>query len=107
MSGQASAIEDPVRVAAEQDPALLLVELSLVPVKAARVSAEVLELGETMLTRTEAAAKRGLEGDDYEREGALVDARIRRWAEQTLQLGGYDVTRMREEWEIYWRRQGL
>ena len=40
-------------------------------------------------------------------KGALVDARIRRWAEQTLQLGGYDVTRMRVEWEIYWRRQGL
>ena len=39
--------------------------------------------------------------------GALVDARIRRWVEQTLQLGGYDVARMRMEWEIYWRRQGL
>jgi len=33
-------------------------------------------------------------------KGALVDARIRRWVEQTLQLGGYDVIRMRVEWEI-------
>jgi hypothetical protein len=40
-------------------------------------------------------------------KGALVDARIQRWVEQTLQLGGYDVARMWVEWEIYWRRQGL
>jgi hypothetical protein len=40
-------------------------------------------------------------------KGALGDARIRRWAEQTLQLGGYDVTRMLVEWEIHWRRKGL
>jgi len=39
--------------------------------------------------------------------GALGDARIRRWAEQTLQLGGYDVARMLVEWEIHWRRKGL
>jgi hypothetical protein len=40
-------------------------------------------------------------------EGGLLDARIRRWAEQTLQLGGYDVARMLAEWEIHWRRRGL
>jgi hypothetical protein len=39
--------------------------------------------------------------------GGLLDARIRRWAEQTLQLGGYDVARMLAEWEIHWRRRGL
>jgi hypothetical protein len=40
-------------------------------------------------------------------KGATTDPRIRRWAEQTLQLGGYDVARMLVEWEIYWRRKGL
>ena len=39
--------------------------------------------------------------------GAFADTRIRRWAEQTLQLGGYDVARMLVEWEIHWRRKGL
>ena len=39
--------------------------------------------------------------------GSLGDARIRRWVEQTLQVGGYDVARMQVEWEIHWRRQGL
>jgi hypothetical protein len=39
--------------------------------------------------------------------GALRDARIRRWAAQTLQLGSYDVTRMLAEWEVRWRRRGL
>lgn len=37
--------------------------------------------------------------------GALGDARIRRWVEQILQLGGYDVPRMLVEWEIHWRRK--
>jgi hypothetical protein len=40
-------------------------------------------------------------------KGAFDDPRIRRWAEQTLQLGGYDVAKMLLEWEIRWRRQGL
>jgi hypothetical protein len=40
-------------------------------------------------------------------KGAQRDARIRRWAEQTLQLGGYDAARMLAEWEIHWRRRGL
>jgi len=62
------------RVSAEQDPALLLAELSLVPVGAARVSTELLEIVETMLTRTEAAARRGLGKDEAEGEQALVDA---------------------------------
>lgn len=39
--------------------------------------------------------------------GAFDDARVDRWLEQALQLGGYDVARMRTEWEIYWRRHGL
>jgi hypothetical protein len=39
--------------------------------------------------------------------GALGDSRIRRWAEQTLRLGGYDMPRMLVEWEIHWRRRGL
>jgi hypothetical protein len=39
--------------------------------------------------------------------GSLCDNRVRRWAEQTLQLGGYDVGRMLVEWELHWRRQGL
>ena len=40
-------------------------------------------------------------------KGAFGDARIRRCAEQMLQLGGYDVARMLVEWEIHWRRRGL
>jgi hypothetical protein len=39
--------------------------------------------------------------------GAFNDSRVARWLEHTLQLGGYDVARMRIEWEIFWRRQGL
>ena len=39
--------------------------------------------------------------------GAIANPRIRRWAEQTLQLAGYDVPRMLAEWEIFWRRKGL
>jgi hypothetical protein len=39
--------------------------------------------------------------------GAIVNPRVRRWVEQTLQLGGYDPARMLVEWEIYWRRKGL
>ena len=61
------------RVIAEQDAAQLLVELSLVPVKAAHVASELLEIGEAMITRTEAAVKRGLT-DDYQGVDALVDA---------------------------------
>jgi hypothetical protein len=40
-------------------------------------------------------------------KGAMTDPRIRRWAEQTLQLAGYDAAKMIIEWEIYWRRKGL
>lgn len=39
--------------------------------------------------------------------GAIADARIRRWVDHTLRLGGYDVDKMRVEWEIHWRRKGL
>lgn len=39
--------------------------------------------------------------------GSLGDPRVRRWAEQALQLGGYEVGRMLVEWELHWRRQGL
>jgi hypothetical protein len=39
--------------------------------------------------------------------GAVMDPRIRRWTVQTLQLAGYEVSRMLVEWEIYWRRKGL
>lgn len=40
-------------------------------------------------------------------EGAIADARVRRWVDHTLQVGGYDVDKMRVEWEIHWRRKGL
>ncbi len=40
-------------------------------------------------------------------KGALADARIRGWAEQTLRLAGYDSGKTLLEWEIYWRRKGL
>ena len=40
-------------------------------------------------------------------DGALHSSRVKRWVEQTLQMGGYDVPRMLVEWEIFWRRRGL
>jgi hypothetical protein len=39
--------------------------------------------------------------------GSIASPRIRRWAEQTLQLAGYDAVKMLVEWEIFWRRKGL
>ena len=39
--------------------------------------------------------------------GGLADTGVRRWAEQTLQLAGYEMPRMLVEWEIHWRRKGL
>jgi hypothetical protein len=40
-------------------------------------------------------------------QGSFTDSRIQQWLLQTLQVGGYDVARMRVEWELYWRRRAL
>ena len=40
-------------------------------------------------------------------QGGLGDDGVRRWAEQTLKLAGYEMPRMLVEWEIHWRRKGL
>jgi hypothetical protein len=39
--------------------------------------------------------------------GFTYDWRVRRWAEETLALAGYDLARMVVEWEVYWRRRGF
>jgi len=39
--------------------------------------------------------------------GGIADPGVRRWAEQALQLAGYEMPRMLVEWEIHWRRKGL
>src|SRR6185503_446095 len=39
--------------------------------------------------------------------GRLADSRIREWVLKTLELGGYDSSKMITEWEIFWRRKGL
>ncbi len=39
--------------------------------------------------------------------GRLADPRIREWVLKTLELGGYDSSKMITEWEIFWRRKGL
>jgi hypothetical protein len=37
---------------------------------------------------------------------ALGDAALREWAQRTLRLAGYDLPRMVDEWEIFWRCRG-
>lgn len=55
------------KVRTEEDPARLLTELSLVPANTARVTTELLDLADRMLTRTEVSV-RG-EVNEHEREG--------------------------------------
>jgi hypothetical protein len=38
--------------------------------------------------------------------GLWRDARVRTWAEKTLDAAGYDKSTMLSEWEIFWRRRG-
>jgi len=35
----------------------------------------------------------------------LTDTQVRDWARRTLELGGYDSSKMIIEWEIFWRRR--
>ena len=39
--------------------------------------------------------------------GRLTDSLIREWAQNMLELGGYDLNKMIIEWEIFWRRRGV
>lgn len=39
--------------------------------------------------------------------GALSHRSVRQWARTTLELAGYDASRMLLEWEVFWRRKGL
>lgn len=39
--------------------------------------------------------------------GMLGDSLVREWAAKTLELGSYDLPKMINEWEIFWRRKGL
>ena len=36
----------------------------------------------------------------------LADAQVRDWADRTLRLAGYELPRMADEWEIFWRCRG-
>lgn len=36
----------------------------------------------------------------------LADAAVREWAHRTLRLAGYELPRMVDEWEIFWRCRG-
>lgn len=40
-------------------------------------------------------------------QDSLRDLRVRDWAGKSLELGGYEASRMIHEWEIFWRRRGL
>jgi hypothetical protein len=37
----------------------------------------------------------------------LTDSQVRDWARRTLELGGYDSSKMIIEWEVFWRRRAL
>jgi hypothetical protein len=39
--------------------------------------------------------------------GRLTDSLVREWAQNMLELGGYDLNKMIIEWEIFWRRRGV
>lgn len=39
--------------------------------------------------------------------GGLTHPAVREWTQQMLSAGGYEASRMMEEWEIYWRRKGV
>lgn len=40
-------------------------------------------------------------------KGKLTDPQLRNWVRNTMELSGYDSTKMIIEWEIFWRRRGL
>ena len=40
-------------------------------------------------------------------KGQTTDSQVRNWARRTLELGGYDSSKMIIEWEIFWRRRAL
>jgi hypothetical protein len=40
-------------------------------------------------------------------KGQLTNSELRNWAFRTLELGGYDSSKMIVEWEIFWRRRAL